>query len=179
MRPDQDVDLACLEVGEDALHIGGLAEARDHFHGDREVAVALAEGVPVLLREDRRRHEHERLLAVERGGERCAHRDFGLAEADVAADEPVHRTRRLEVFLDGFDRSRLIGCLAVRERRLEPLEPLLVEVERDALRVLAPRVELEELAGELADRDAGSVLSRCHALPPSLESVGALPSTPT
>jgi hypothetical protein len=54
----------------------------------------------VLLGEDRRRDEHERLLAVDGDRERRAHRDLGLAEADVAADEPVHRARRLEVLLD-------------------------------------------------------------------------------
>ena len=48
------------------LHVGRLPEARDHLHADGQVAVALAEGVPVLLREDRRRREDERLLAVQR-----------------------------------------------------------------------------------------------------------------
>ena len=90
-------------------------EARDHLDVDREVAVALAERVPVLLGEHRRRHEHQRLLAVERGGEGRADRDLGLAEADVAADEPVHRPRRLEVLLDRLDRRALVLRLAVRE----------------------------------------------------------------
>ena len=45
--------------------LGAAAEARDHLDAHREVAVALAERVPVLLGEDRRRAEHERLLAVD------------------------------------------------------------------------------------------------------------------
>ena len=94
VRADQDVDLAGGEVGQDPLHVGGPAEARDHLDVDGEVAVALAEGVPVLLREDRRRDEHQRLLAVHGDGERGADGDLGLAEADVAADEPVHRAAR-------------------------------------------------------------------------------------
>ena len=31
VRPDQDVDLAGLEVGQDPLDVGRLAEARDHL----------------------------------------------------------------------------------------------------------------------------------------------------
>ena len=129
MGADEDVDLAGGEVGQHLLRLGRLAEARDHLDVEREVAEALAERVPVLLGEDRRRAEHEHLPAVDGDGERGAHRDLGLAEADVAADEPVHRPRRLEVLLDGLDRPRLVVGLAVRERRLEPLEPLVREVE--------------------------------------------------
>ena len=50
------------------------------------------------------------------------------------------------------------GRLAVRERRLEPVQPVLREVVRDSRRVLAARVELEELAGELANRGARAAL---------------------
>ena len=94
--------------------------------------------------------EHEHLPAVDGDGERGANCDLGLAEADVTADEPVHRPRRLEVFLDGLDRTCLVVGLAVRERSLEPFEPLVREVEAGALGPLALRVEREELAGELA-----------------------------
>ena len=126
VRPDQHLDLALAELVEDPLLVGLRAEARDHLDAHREVAVALAERVPVLLGEDRGRAEDERLLPVQRGGEGGAHRDLRLAEADVAADEPVHRPRRLEVLLHRLDRLQLVVGLAVRERRLEPLEPVLV-----------------------------------------------------
>ena len=91
MRPDQDVDLARGEVGEDPLGLGRPAEARHHLDGDGQVAVPLAERVPVLLGQNRRRTEHERLFAVRGRDEGCAYGDLGLAESDVAADEPVHR----------------------------------------------------------------------------------------
>src|SRR5919204_105442 len=58
MRSDQDVDLALAELAEHALHLRRRPEARDHLHANREVAVALAERVPVLLRKHRRRDEH-------------------------------------------------------------------------------------------------------------------------
>ena len=134
------------------------AEARDHLDPHRKVAVALPERVPVLLGQDRRRAENERLLPVQRGCERRAHRDLRLSEADVAADEPIHGPRRLEILLDRLDRLQLVVGLPVRERRLEPLEPVLVQVERDSGRLLAPRVEGEQLTGELAHRLARTAL---------------------
>ena len=105
--------------------------------------------------EDGRRYEHQRLLAVDRDREGGAHGDLRLAEADVAADEPVHRPGRLEVLLDGLDRGALVLGLAVRELRLEPLEPVVVEVVGDARSLLPPRVEREQLAGELAHAARG------------------------
>jgi len=128
VRSDQDVDLAGLEVGQDSLDVGRPAKPRDHLDVDGEVAVALAEGIPVLLRENGRRHEHQRLLAVQCGRERCADRDLRFAEADVSTDQAVHGPRRLEILLDGLDRSGLVRGLTVRERRLEPVQPVLGEV---------------------------------------------------
>ena len=98
---------------EDLLGLGRAPEPGDHLDADREVAIALAESVPVLLGEDRRRAEDERLLPVHGDRERGAHADLGLAEADVAADEPVHRVRRLEILLDRLDRTRLVLGLPV------------------------------------------------------------------
>ena len=149
------ISTSTLPVGEVAqrlLLLGRRAEARDHLDAHGKVAVAVAERVPVLLGEDRRRREHHHLLAVDRGGERRADGDLRLAEPDVAADEPVHRPRRLEVLLHLLDRALLVRRLAVRELRLEPLQPLVAEVVRVALRLLALRVEREQLARELAHR---------------------------
>ena len=44
----------------------------------------------VLATQQRRRHHHQHLTAVERGGESGPQRDLGLAEADIAAHQPVH-----------------------------------------------------------------------------------------
>ena len=52
------------------------------------------EGLVVLAREQRRRHDDRDLLAVHRRDEGGAQRHLGLAEADVAADQPVHRPAR-------------------------------------------------------------------------------------
>ena len=56
----------------------------------------------------------------------------------------------LEVLLDRLDRGLLVVRLAVGEAGLELLEVLVAEVEREALGLLALRVEAQELAGQLA-----------------------------
>ena len=150
------------------------AESRDHLDSNGKVPEALAECVPVLFGEDRRRREHQRLLAVDRDRERRAHRDLRLAEADVAADEPVHRVRRLEVLLHRFDRRLLVGRLAVRERRLEARDPLVLEVERDPGARLTLRVQRDQLAGQLLHRLACARLEQLPRLAAELRQRGRL-----
>ncbi len=93
MRADQDVDPALVERPDDLALLPGRAEAADDVDRERVVAQALGERAVVLLGEDRRRGEHEHLLAVVGGLERRAQRDLRLAVADVAADQAVHRLR--------------------------------------------------------------------------------------
>ena len=88
---DQDVDLAGLEVLQHRFHLGRRAQAGDALDPKGEVGEALAEGAEVLLGEDRGRHQDHHLLAVGRRLDRRAQGDLGLAVADVAADQPVHR----------------------------------------------------------------------------------------
>ena len=58
---------------------------------DRQAGEALREGLEMLAREQRGRHDDRHLHAVHGGDEGGAQRHLGLAEADVAADQPVHR----------------------------------------------------------------------------------------
>ena len=105
------------------LHDFGLLlrrqEPREHLDAHRIVREALAERLAVLAREQRGRHEDRDLLAVEHRLGRGAQRDLGLAVADVAAHEPVHRDRPLHVGLGLDDRLGLVGRLLVRERLLD------------------------------------------------------------
>ena len=117
----------------------------------------------MLLGEDRRRHQQHHLLAVLHRLERGAQRDLGLAVADVAADQAVHRPRRLHVGLDELDRVALVGGLGVRERVLELALPVGVERERVALAALALGVQIQQLAGELLRRPPGPRLDRLPA----------------
>ena len=83
-----------LNAVDDLALLGGRAEAADDVDRERVVLEALGERAVVLLGEDRRRRQDEHLLAVVGGLEGGAQRDLGLAVADVAADQAVHRLRR-------------------------------------------------------------------------------------
>ena len=82
-----------------------------------------AKRAAVLLGQNRGRHEHGHLVAGVDRFERGPHRHFGLAEADVAAEQPVHRPRLLHVVLDGGDGGELVGRFAVGKRGVEFLLP--------------------------------------------------------
>ena len=124
VRADQDVDSALPEGLDRRSLIGRRAEARDVLDREGIVLQPLGEGAVVLLGEDRRRHEHHHLLAVVGGLEGGAQRDLRLAVADVAADQAVHRPRRLHVDLHLLDRLALVGRLAVGPGVLEVALPV-------------------------------------------------------
>ena len=63
----------------------------------------------MLAGEQRRRHDDRDLLAVMRRSESRAQRHLGLAEADVAADQPVHRPARAEIVQHGVDGRLLVS----------------------------------------------------------------------
>ena len=116
----------------------------------------------VLEREHGRRREDRDLLAVHHRLERRAHRDFGLAVADVAAQQAIHRRRRLHVALDVGDRRLLIGRQLPLEGVLELLLPVRVGAEGMARDRLARGVELQQLLGHVAH---GLLDARLRLLP--------------
>ena len=158
VRADDDVH---GPVGE-ALDGGRLLlrrhEPRQQADLERERGEALAERLLVLRREDGRRHEDRDLLAVLGRLERGPQRHLGLAVADVADDEPVHRADLLHVGLDLERRPHLVGGLLVRERGLHLALPRRVGAEGVALRPGARRVQLEQLLGEIGDRPRDPLL---------------------
>ena len=99
----------------------------------------------MLLGEQRGRHQHRDLLAVGDRDERGAQRDLGLAEADVAADQAVHRLAALQVLEHGVDRGRLVGRFLEREALAERLVVVVLQLERVALAQRALGVEREQL----------------------------------
>ena len=92
---------------------------------DRQAVESLREILVVLARQQRRRHDDGDLLAVDRRAESGAQRDLGLAEADIAAHEPIHRPPGGEIVEHGVDRARLILGLVIGKARAEfVVEPL-------------------------------------------------------
>ena len=127
---DDDVDLA---VGETLLDFGRLLrgdEARQLRHADRQALEAGREQAEMLAHQQRGRRQQRHLLAGHRGHERGAQGDLGLAEADIAADQPVHRPAAGHVLEHGLDRGELVLGLLVGEAGRELLVDPVRQVER-------------------------------------------------
>ena len=150
VRAHDDVHFAGGEIRERLLLLGFAPESADHLDADREAGEALAQRFLVLKREHRRRREKRHLFAVHYRLEGGAHGHFGLAVADVAAQQAVHRRRGLHVVLDVGDGRLLIGRQLVLERVFELFLPMRVGTERVAGHSFARGVELEQLLGHVA-----------------------------
>ncbi len=155
VRADHDVDRAVREPLERAGRARRAPEARQELDPHRPLREPILERAMVLLREQRRRHEHGDLEAGLHGHERGAQRDLGLAEAHVAADDAVHRFRAREVLEHALDRRELILGLLERKLEREALIAVVLERHRGADARRAPRVEIQELGGRVARRFRG------------------------
>ena len=156
---DHDVDAALGEAVDDLARLLVGLEPRQALEVDGEAAHPLGEGRVVLGDEQGGGHEHGHLLALLDRLERGTDGDLGLAVADVAADQPVHRDGAAHVGLDLVDGAELVGGLGEREGVLELALPGAVGPERVALGGLPGCVELDQLGRDLADRLAGAVLA--------------------
>lgn len=105
VRADQDVDFAAFDLFENLARLLRAFEAAQVLDADGELLQPLVERTVVLQCEDGRGDQHGDLLRVGDGLEGRADRDFGLAEPDVAADQPVIGT--------GLSMSCLTSCVAV------------------------------------------------------------------
>ena len=149
---DDDVDLAAAQLLQHLLLLARGAKAREDIHLDRESLHPVAEGLIVLPGQDGGRHQDGALLAVHHALEGRADGNLGLAEADVAAQQAVHRHRALHVGLDLLDAAQLVVGLVVGEAPLKVVLPVGVLPEGVALGGLALGVELNQLVGHVLDR---------------------------
>ena len=130
------------------------------FGATRREACATLTGKPrnrsakclaVLARQQRGRHHDGDLLAVERDRERRAQRHLGLAEADVAADQPVHRPAAFEVLQRGIDRAELVLGLLIGKARAEFVIDMRLHRHFRRFVQMPLGGDLDQFAGDLAD----------------------------
>jgi hypothetical protein len=143
----------------------GGAEAAEHLDAHRELAQPAADVAVVLLRQDGGRHQERHLPAIVDRLERRADGHLGLAVAHIAADQAIHRSRRLHVLLDRIHCAQLVVGLLVGEGGLHIFLPRPIRAVDKALDRLALGVELEQVVGDLGDGVLGALLDQAPSPP--------------
>ena len=86
MGADDEIDLAISQTFECFGLLFGGAKTRQLGQLHRPFAKAVGEGIEVLFREQRGRHQNRHLAAIGHGEEGGAQCHLRLAEADIATD---------------------------------------------------------------------------------------------
>jgi hypothetical protein len=155
---DQDVDLALAQKLDGLVLFLRRLETRNLGDLDRHVGEAVAEVLVVLLGQQRGRAQYRHLLAVGHGDEGGAHGDLGLAEADVAADQAVHRLAGFHVLDHGIDGRLLVGRFLEAEAVGEGFQVVLLEDERVALAGRALGIQVQQFGGGVVHLLGGLLL---------------------
>ena len=130
----------------------------------------------MLARQQGGRHDHRHLLAAIAATEGGAQRDLGLAEADIAADEPVHRPAGRQIVERRVDGFVLILGLLIGKARAEFVVESVPAATGGAFQL--PRGgDLDEPGRHVADALLHPALRFCQPAPPSRSSC-ALSSEP-
>jgi hypothetical protein len=122
------------------------------------VGEAVAEVLVVLLGQQRGRAQDGDLLAVGHGDEGGAHGDLGLAEADVAADQAIHRLAGFHVLDHGIDGGLLVGRFLEAEAVGEGFQVVLLELERVAFARGALGIQVQQFGGGVVHLLGGLLL---------------------
>ena len=179
VRADDDVDLPVLQPFTDLRQLFRRDEPRSLRDLHREAAKALGESLEMLARQQRRGHDHRDLFSFHDRKEGGAKRHFGLAEADVAADEPVHRPALGEVFGDCVDACELIVGFLIGEAGDElVIEPRRAAVNTGAALVSRAAAILISSSAISRMRFFMRALRPCQEAPPSLSRFAFVSSEP-
>ena len=144
---DDDVDAAVAQTGERLLLLLRRAEAAEQADGHRIVRHAFAQRLPMLVSEHGGGCEEGDLASAGDGFERGADGDLGFAEADVAADEAIHRLGRFHVVLGVGDGAELVGRFGEGERFFELALPRMIRGKRVAGFEFAFGLQAEKFLG--------------------------------
>jgi hypothetical protein len=151
VRADHDIHRPVGERVAGRLRFRRRHKSREAPDPQRKSGEALAKALVVLAREQRGRCDHRNLLSAHRRDERGAQRDLCLAEADVAADQAIHRLALGEVAEHVRDRLFLVVGFLPREALDELVEGALLGFEHRRTAQRAGGGGAQQLVGDLAD----------------------------
>ena len=158
MGADEDVHFPFGQFLHRALDFLGGLEAAHHFDPYGPVGEAVAKTVVVLLGEQGSGHQYGDLTTAVYGDKSCAHRHFCLAEADIAANQTIHRLGREHVVAHGFDGGLLIRRLLEGESGAEGFVIELRIGKGVTFAGGAAGINVQQLGGYIADLLCGLAL---------------------
>ncbi len=129
------------------------------FHFQRPAGKPLREGVVMLAREDGGRRDDGDLHPAHGGDKGPAQGNLGLAETDIAADQPVHGPAGGEIAQHIVNRVELVVGFLIGEARGELLIEAMTGIGDLALLQETLRRDLHQLGGHLQDALLGLRLS--------------------
>ena len=119
MSTDDQIQLPRSQITDDFFLLGGSSEAGQHLHPEGEFFEPVLQSIVMLVGQQCGRHQYRRLFPVGNAFEQSTSGYFGLAEAYITAQKPVHGNVTLHVRLDLIDTAELIVRLLVGETVLE------------------------------------------------------------
>jgi len=119
VRADENVHLPARCGLDDRLLLFRRNEAAEHGHVEGKTLQPAAKVLIMLLRKHCRRAEQGNLSPLHGSAKGGTHGHLGLAEADIAAHEPVHGLGALHVRQHVLNGARLVRRLLEPERGLE------------------------------------------------------------
>ena len=158
VRADNQIDRARLQLFEQRSLLRAGLVAREQLDCDGMTLKTLHRGQVMLPREYGRRYEDRRLLARENALHHGTQRDLGLAKADIAAQQTVHRAVGLHIVLNLGNAAQLVVGLLVGEILLELTLPRVIRREGVALDLGALGIEPDQPLGQLLGRGLGARL---------------------
>ena len=151
VRADHNVDRTFRHTLDRLRDFLAGTEARQFRNLHRPVGKAVGKSLRMLFRQQRGRCEDRDLLAAHDGDEGGAQRNFGLAEADVATDQPVHRFAASHVLDHGVDRGALVRRLLEAETLREGFIVARGILEGMTFARGAARVQVQQFGGGISN----------------------------
>ena len=168
MGADHDVHVAGAQAFADLVGLLGGDQARELGDPHGEALEAVAE-VPVMLAaEQRGRHHDCHLIPLPGGDQGGAQGDLSLAEADIAADQAVHRPRGPHVVQHILDGLELVFRLGEGEAGAELVIGARRRVQRLGLAQLAFGGDGDQRLGHVEQPFLDPRLARLPARPAQL-----------
>ena len=149
MCPDHDIHQTFFEILDHLFLLRRRPKPRHLLNPDRIILHPLHKRIVMLLRQNRRRHQKNNLLAVLHRLKRCADCNLGFAIANVPADQAIHDFVALHVPLRRRNCHQLVIRFLKREHFFKLPLPDRILRKSVALPVLARRIQLHQILCDL------------------------------